>query len=332
MSHVCKVVPDSLVSHLFPKRLLLWKSIKDSKELKTFILSAIKKFLLLLERHSKGKEKYSHLYLAWLDYMRTYTCRSQHTLSALATMALLGRPEISFDIQRTVIASILHAVQEGIQSQMSCKIEALNSEPLGTTELPADETALYHVSGWALKSCIDNTKKCLKQKKTCFELKQQLDLLLALKRPNSDKESLPKGAQYVDRGGLTFVHSWLLPWLNQVEESVKTFLNHTGYAKYGKNVFKITKDSVVKDSTLLIKFNEALEHLHTDHPAGVVQEVHEMLLTKFYNARSNEFLKNITKLSCIKNKKAVDVNVGLRDKLKCYAAEKQTEFEDDVMH
>lgn len=72
-----------------------------------------------------------------------------------------------------------------------------------------------------------------------------------------------------------------------------------------------------------------MRNLDTEFPAEITKKVHEMLLTMFYNARCNEFLKNITKLSCIKNKKAVDVNVGLRDKLKCYAAEKQTK-EDDM--
>ena len=87
---------------------------------------------------------------------------------------------------------------------------------------------------------------------------------------------------------------------------------------------QITKNGVVKDSTLLPKFSEAVRQLRSDSPAEFVQQVHTMVLTKIYNARSNEFLQAITKLSCIKNNKAVDVNVGLRDKLKCYAAEKQT--------
>ena len=54
-----------------------------------------------------------------------------------------------------------------------------------------------------------------------------------------------------------------------------------------------------------------------------------MLLSKNYNARSNEFLHSISKLACIKQKKAVDVNIGLRDKLKCYAAEKLSIVTED---
>jgi hypothetical protein len=87
---------------------------------------------------------------------------------------------------------------------------------------------------------------------------------------------------------------------------------------------QITKDSIVKDRTLLEYFNEAIKHLQSQAESGTTQKVHTMLLSKIYNARSNEFLRGVSKLQCIKSNKAVDVNIGLRDQLKCYAAEKQT--------
>ena len=80
----------------------------------------------------------------------------------------------------------------------------------------------------------------------------------------------------------------------------------------------------MKDSTLLVKFYEAVKQLHSASAEETVQQVHSLMLTKIYNARSNEFLQGIAKMSCMNNNKAVDVNVGLRDKLKCYAAEKQS--------
>lgn len=258
VSHVYKVVPDGLVSHLFPERLLLWEQIKDSKEFKTFLLMSIDHFLILLEQNSKGKDKYAHLYLAWLDYIRTYTCRSQQTLSGVATMVLLQRSGISLSVQRTVVATILHSVQNAIQSRMATNIEALNDSDQRDLHVPAadaDETALYRISGWALKSCIDITRKHLSP-----DNQQQLDLLIKLKRPKSDKEFLPEGVKFLDRGGLTFVYSWLLPWLNQAEVSIKVNLSQTGYARYGKDVFQITKDSIIKDSTLLCTFTHVMKH------------------------------------------------------------------------
>lgn len=77
------------------------------------------------------------------------------------------------------------------------------------------------------------------------------------------------------------------------------------------------------DSTLLTTFSNAAHDLHPTSSTDVVARVHGILLSKIYNARSNKFLHSISKLTCIKQQKAVDVNIGLRDKLKCYAAEKQ---------
>ena len=156
----------------------------------------------------------------------------------LATLALLRGNNtqctqscISSDAQRT---AILHAVQGGIQSTTIEKLE--DDIHVNETDLPADDTALYRLSGWA---CTDNTTKLLKKKETCTHVQEQLELLSALKRPNTAKISLPVGAQYLDRGGLTFMRSCLLPWLKAVEESVKVFLNHNGYTKYGKDIFQV---------------------------------------------------------------------------------------------
>lgn len=81
---------------------------------------------------------------------------------------------------------------------------------------------------------------------------------------------------------------------------------------------------MVKDCTLLVKFREAVQSLQPSIHEDMLKQVHGMLLSKIYNARCNEFVRGITKLSCIKNNKAVDVNIGLRDQLKCYAAKKET--------
>lgn len=72
------------------------------------------------------------------------------------------------------------------------------------------------------------------------EVQHQLDLLNSLKRPNNSKDTLPPGAQYLDRGGLTFMQPSLLPWLHVVEESMKVYLNQDGYKRYGKDIFSVS--------------------------------------------------------------------------------------------
>ena len=101
------------------------------------------------------------------------------------------------------------------------------------------------ISGWALKSCIDNCKKESKKRKApCAQ--EQLQLLLALKLGNDEKSTLPVGVQYLDRGGMTFCKPNLLPWLRKVEASVKVYLNQDGYARYGENIFEVTKEDYIE--------------------------------------------------------------------------------------
>ena len=121
---------------------------------------------------------------------------------------------------------------------MAAEIETIEVEP-SVSELPGDDTALYRISGWALKSTIDLTTK-LQQAEVKQELQQQLVLLQSLKRPNTNKYTLPLGAQYLDRSGLTFMHSSLLPWLHAVEASMKVFLKQDGYKKYSRNIFSVS--------------------------------------------------------------------------------------------
>ena len=91
-----------------------------------------------------------------------------------------------------------------------------------------------------------------------------------------------------------------------------------------------TKNAVEMDSVLLEKFKEAVkEVMGAEETSGQTTEsVHSKLLWKVYNTRCNEFLRSITKLACIQQNKAVDADTGLRDKLKVYAVERKSIFND----
>ena len=122
VSYVHETVTKTLVPSLFPERMELWQSICNTEKLNSFIHTAAEKYISLYDQYSKGKEKYANLYLAWLDYIRSFTCKSQQTLTTLATVAVILAKHgsaTSTETQRTVFASILHAVQEGMQSQMA---------------------------------------------------------------------------------------------------------------------------------------------------------------------------------------------------------------------
>ena len=198
---VCHSVPDSLLPSLFPERMQLWKSLQDTDDFKDFIYRAADDYLCFYDQHSKGKEKYANLYLTWLKYISSFTCKSQQSLATLCRLALLFshcRVDYPPQVRRTVVASILHAVQEGMQSQMANMIATFETDSV-VSQLPSanDDTALYRISGWALKSAIENVAKLTKNDKGA---QGQLDLLLSLKRHQDEKVFLPPGARYLDRG------------------------------------------------------------------------------------------------------------------------------------
>jgi len=236
ISNVTTSVPNDLVSSLFPERKRLWDSIHNTEELSIFIKHLADKYILLYENYSKGREKYANLYLAWLDTIRSYTCKSQQTENSKRDWApVLGRHDttVSDSAQTTVLASILHAVQREVNSQMATHIQSLTKEQsTAFTEKPSDETSLYRISGWAIKSAIDyRLKKKGKE--------EELQLLKALRRSKASKITLPIGAQFLDRGGLTFIKPEFLQWICEVENSIKKNLNQNGYQKYGKNIFRV---------------------------------------------------------------------------------------------
>ena len=122
------------------------------------------------------------------------------------------------------------------------------------SQLPSsnDDTALYRISGWALKSTIEHVTKLIRNDITKEDAQDQLDLLLSLKRHEDEKEFLPSGARYLDRGGLTFMQSSLLPWLYAIEESMHVYLNQDGYKKYGKDIFSV---SLLCDKTTRLMYS-----------------------------------------------------------------------------
>ena len=110
MLYVQNTVANSLISSLYPEGQALWESIQDTDGLKGFIYSAIDKYVsLYYEVNSKGKDKYANLYLAWLDYIRGFTCWTKQTLASLASLALLfGKNSTALpETKKTIVAAVL---------------------------------------------------------------------------------------------------------------------------------------------------------------------------------------------------------------------------------
>ena len=70
-------------------------------------------------------------------------------------------------------------------------------------------------------------------------------------------------------------------------------------------------------------FEECIHQVVTSTDKEVLDDVFSVIVLRVYNARCNEYLRAISNDIERKDNKTADVNVGLRDKLKAYAAEKE---------
>ena len=238
---VLENTPKEFMPALFPDRMELWTAIMETKELRNFIYLSVDKYIKLYDTYGKGKDKYANLYLGWLDLIRSYTCEKHRTSETRREWALVcaKHSPVSDSTERTVISSILHSVQDGMQSQMSSHIATFQDAKIDTVQKVSDDTACYRISGWAVKSAIDRRQNDIIYGRKKEQAKKEIELLRELRRPQELKQELPVGAQFLDRGGLTFVQPSLLPWIRAVEGSIKQYLNEKSYRKYGKNIFKV---------------------------------------------------------------------------------------------
>ncbi len=77
---------------------------------------------------------------------------------------------------------------------MAACIQGLESEFTHIGESVSDDTALYRISGWAVKSVIQHRQNALRKASKATETKEKLQLLTALKCTQASKSTLPIGA------------------------------------------------------------------------------------------------------------------------------------------
>ena len=125
-------------------------------------------------------------------------------------------------------------IYSGVMQQVTSAIEELSSTQLtqstATQIKPSDDISLHRISGWALKSVLDNYIK--RKSDTCKtqqteRLTEHINLLQLLNLPNSEKGLLPLPVQYLDRGGLTFIVLSLWQWMRDIE--IVSILNPNSY-------------------------------------------------------------------------------------------------------
>ena len=196
-----KVCSD-IVAESFPERAVVWEYIKQSHQLDTIVsISSDKYAELYFSNTASSRDKNAALFLSWLEYVRTWTCNEER-VAAVDVQA-------SNATKRTVLAIVFNAIYQGLCHTMAETAEQISISkhvPCDKAK-PSDEVAMHRICGWALKSVMDQYK----HKVDCTA--QQLSFVSMLKLPNEDKHLLPLPAQFLDRGGLTFLRQELWPWM-----------------------------------------------------------------------------------------------------------------------
>ena len=107
-----------------------------------------------------------------------------------------------------------------------------------------------------------------------------------------------------------------------LRQNINSLFNFTSYSYI---------DKILEDKNLYALFEEAVTKVCDENDKDILHTVHLMLVRKVYNARCNEFLKAVNKFNCMKENKAVDANVQLRDSLKVFA-KKRLHLSNNNMH
>ena len=91
-----------------------------------------------------------------------------------------------------------------------------------------------------------------------------------------------------------------------------------------------TKDATLKDRTMQAEFLKICEDLirpsvhPVDCPKPLIRELFSEILSRVINTMMNSLLQCAAMVTRIRANKGVDADVALRDKLKVYAAEKES--------
>ena len=109
-----------------------------------------------------------------------------------------------------------------------------------------DDITLYRIAGFAIQSCIKVCKittNAIKQSKQ-IQVRNKLgklanEITVLESFICKDKTKVPEELRLLDRGGLIFPISTLLPFLRTYSKAIKSYLNHYKFEDIGDKVVKV---------------------------------------------------------------------------------------------
>jgi len=161
----------------------------------------------------------------------------------------------------------------------------------------------YRFGGATLASMLHGRYKAMKLKETKQKgkISQEIHVLQALNTKN--KENVPKYLQYRDKGFMYFPCDKLLPFLQELDKTVKTCCNEEGFRKYGKLLLQETVKLVKSKTNLKESFSAVLTSClesTRNFQSSVIDDVFHEFVSKLTNTRIQEFLDLYKATSAIK--------------------------------
>lgn len=238
--------------HHFQGRHESWVHIKSAtNDLRTIIESGIKKYLQLYLTYNTGSEKYGRFLANWYTYVGSWAvgCLSNDH-EQMTWNSITSDHEISVDDRSCLMHSLFSAlftslsnIMDAAQSKLFTDVVSPATSVAATctiSDTSDDDESLYRIAGFALHSCIKLRKMMLKASKKRSRrtvLAKEIEVLEIL--CCTDKSAIPEKLKLLDRGGLTFPTSGLLPFLQHYSKEIKRHLNHHVLEDRGSDTFKV---------------------------------------------------------------------------------------------
>ncbi len=239
-------ISSSLHITAIPERAALWQYCTGpgKAELCRFIDELVGKYTQLYQTYAKGANKYTRFYLAWYGLADRY-CSYATTLESKSWWETFrGSSAVTDDTRNTLVTTLLHVTFNVLQHKAAGAIEGMSNPAPSQGQVEEDEVSLLRLGGWALFSAKSYRERALKKKSrinhTAGTLKQYSAELKVLEYlVMTDKSDLPVGITAQDRGGMTFPHPSLLPYIQSANQMFKELLNLESYRRYGKHLMEV---------------------------------------------------------------------------------------------
>ena len=235
--------------------------------------------------------------------------------------------DISEDTRGGIMISVGRSVFDFMNSravhvQLPSQGETNHSREAVVVRSPknADDVALFRLSGACVMRMIKKRLKIVNghakcRKETMARSQREIDILRSYEA--RDKLKLPAAYLYLDRGHLFALDPAFLPFLQTLDETFKTHVNHQSFIELEKDLFMLGKAAMRSDKNSEAVFNSCCESLSLETTLynSDVRAVYREFLDKYSNTRCNDFLKSMVELDGDKSQK-----VMLRDKLKAMSS------------